>query len=78
MVILGCAALSMLAVGTVPSDAHRSSTYKSRKHSARARFFAPSRGTTSGECPCNGSNVCVGPRGGRYCITSSGNKRYGV
>ena len=34
--------------------------------------------TTSGECPCNGGKVCVGPRGGRYCITSSGNKRYGV
>jgi len=78
MVILGCAALSMLAVGTVPSDARRSSTYKNRKHSAHARIFVPSRGTTSGECPCNGGNVCVGPRGGRYCITSSGNKRYGV
>ena len=78
MVILGCAALSMLAVGTVPSDARRSSAYKSRKHSVRARTFVPSRGTTSGECPCNGGDVCVGPRGGRYCLTSSGNKRYGV
>lgn len=29
-------------------------------------------------CPCSGSNVCIGPRGGRYCITSGGNKRYGV
>lgn len=29
-------------------------------------------------CPCSGSKVCVGPRGGRYCITSGGNKRYGV
>lgn len=31
-----------------------------------------------GSCPCSGGNVCVGPRGGRYCITSGGNKRYGV
>lgn len=31
-----------------------------------------------GSCPCSGSNVCIGPRGGRYCITSGGNKRYGV
>ena len=31
-----------------------------------------------GECPCSGRNVCIGPRGGRYCITSGGNKRYGV
>lgn len=23
-------------------------------------------------------NVCIGPRGGRYCITSGGNKRYGI
>ena len=22
--------------------------------------------------------ACIGPRGGRYCITSGGNKRYGV
>lgn len=31
-----------------------------------------------GSCPCSGSRVCIGPRGGRYCITSGGNKRYGV
>ncbi|WP_411340307.1 SH3 domain-containing protein [Sphingopyxis sp. J-6] len=31
-----------------------------------------------GACPCSGPNVCIGPRGGRYCITSGGNKRYGV
>lgn len=29
-------------------------------------------------CPCSGSHICIGPRGGRYCITSGGNKRYGV
>ena len=29
-------------------------------------------------CPCSGGTVCIGPRGGRYCITSGGNKRYGV
>ncbi|MEZ0472667.1 SH3 domain-containing protein [Luteimonas salinilitoris] len=27
-------------------------------------------------CPCSGSTNCYGPRGGRYCITSGGNKRY--
>jgi len=31
-----------------------------------------------GSCPCSGARVCVGPRGGRYCITSGGRKRYGV
>lgn len=29
------------------------------------------------ECPCGSGSVCVGPRGGRFCITSSGKKRYG-
>ncbi|MBH2886588.1 SH3 domain-containing protein [Serratia marcescens] len=31
-----------------------------------------------GSCPCSSGNICIGPRGGRYCITSGGNKRYGV
>lgn len=29
-------------------------------------------------CSCSSGSVCIGPRGGRYCITSGGNKRYGV
>ncbi|MGF6329349.1 hypothetical protein ABH909_002227 [Pseudomonas sp. BS3782 TE3695] len=29
-------------------------------------------------CACSSGSVCIGPRGGRYCITSGGNKRYGV
>ena len=29
-------------------------------------------------CPCSSGNICIGPRGGRYCITSGGNKRYGM
>lgn len=31
-----------------------------------------------GSCPCSSGRVCVGPRNGRYCITSGGKKRYGV
>jgi hypothetical protein len=31
---------------------------------------------SSGSCSCSSGRVCVGPRGGRYCITSGGNKRY--
>ena len=27
-------------------------------------------------CPCSGGEVCTGPRGGRFCYTSGGNKRY--
>lgn len=36
---------------------------------------AASAGSTHG-CPCSSSGNCYGPRGGRYCITSGGNKRY--
>lgn len=28
-------------------------------------------------CPCGSGHVCVGSRGGRYCISSGGGKRYG-
>ena len=56
----------------------------SRRHAVSKRQGASrsrrgSGGGYSGSgCPCSGSQVCIGPRGGRYCITSGGNKRYGV
>ncbi|AUF98913.1 SH3 domain-containing protein [Pseudomonas sp. NPDC087612] len=40
-----------------------------------ARSTSPEYGSS---CPCSSGRVCIGPRGGRYCITSGGNKRYGV
>lgn len=46
--------------------------------SRRSRSGSASYGYGAGSCPCSGSNICVGPRGGRYCITSGGNKRYGL
>ena len=27
-------------------------------------------------CPCSGPKLCTGPRGGRYCLTATGQKRY--
>lgn len=27
-------------------------------------------------CPCGGVDLCEGPRGGRYCLTDAGAKRY--
>jgi uncharacterized protein YraI len=50
---------------------------RSTRRQSRARS-APSYNYGGGSCPCSGRNICVGPRGGRYCITSGGNKRYGV
>jgi len=51
-----------------------------RKHrrSSTSRRSRSSFSYGGGSCPCSGGNVCIGPRGGRYCITSGGNKRYGV
>lgn len=28
-------------------------------------------------CPCGYGLVCVGPRGGRYCLRPDGSKKYG-
>jgi len=58
------------AAAAVPTRSHAAHRL-SRKHHH-------SSGYGGGECPCSGGNVCIGPRGGRYCITSGGNKRYGV
>lgn len=27
-------------------------------------------------CPCSGAVICTGPKGGRYCTTESGGKKY--
>lgn len=27
-------------------------------------------------CPCSGAVICAGPKGGRYCTTESGGKKY--
>lgn len=27
-------------------------------------------------CPCESGLICTGPRGGRYCITAAGGKKY--
>ncbi len=43
---------------------------------ARAPRRVPPAPNYSGGCSCSSGNYCTGPRGGRYCITASGNKRY--
>lgn len=42
---------------------------------ARGLVAAPPK-SAAGDCSCRSGNVCVGPRGGRYCLTDSGNKSY--
>jgi len=56
----------------LPVTSNSKSTKKQRKHSS------PSSSTSDGGCVCGSGQVCTGPRGGRYCITSGGKKRYGV
>jgi uncharacterized protein YgiM (DUF1202 family) len=50
----------------------RTPNYSTTKRPRRDR----STHNSSGSCPCSGHSNCIGPRGGRYCITSGGNKRY--
>lgn len=52
-------------------------TYR-MSHRSRRSNGVRSYNSSGGSCPCSGGNICIGPRGGRYCITSGGNKRYGV
>lgn len=56
-----------------PAKASRAS---SRRKPSRSRRGGG--GYDGSGCPCSGTKVCIGPRGGRFCITSGGNKRYGV
>ena len=58
------------------SSGHSTRQSKHRRNRAGASS-APATYFDAG-CPCSGSRVCIGPRGGRYCITRSGRKRYGV
>jgi hypothetical protein len=55
--------------GTAPETRSRRSSWSRPRRSG---------GSSAGGCPCSSGRVCIGPRGGRYCITSGGNKRYGV
>lgn len=49
---------------------------KRAQEQAYEKQYGSSGGYHGGGCSCAGSNACYGPRGGRYCITSGGNKRY--
>lgn len=34
------------------------------------------KAASTAACPCSSARNCTGPRGGRYCVTSGGNRRY--
>lgn len=58
---LSCLALVLAALVAMPAVA------VSTKQTSR-----PSEAS----CPCDSGRICTGPRGGRYCITKTGKKRY--
>jgi hypothetical protein len=63
------------AIPKKPAPAPATTAATARAAAAPARSSKPIP-IYSPSCPCSGANYCVGPRGGVYCITSGGNKRY--
>jgi hypothetical protein len=43
---------------------------------AQPAASAPLVTTTDGECSCRSGRYCIGPRGGVYCLSDSGQKSY--
>jgi hypothetical protein len=75
----GCYKAPVAAVGSGssrPSQARATAAQSSRLRSNYAAPAVRPGGGYSSQCPCSGSDVCIGPRGGVFCITSGGNKRY--
>ena len=71
----------LLSLGPLAVAADSSSTKQSTAKPPAATATKPATSTTkttpkATSCPCGAGKVCIGPRGGRYCINSSGNKRY--
>lgn len=49
--------------------------YKPKSTQVKQKRNKP-RSVYSSGCSCGSGSYCYGPRGGRYCITSGGNKSY--
>jgi uncharacterized protein YgiM (DUF1202 family) len=61
------------------TSSQRQATARSSESRPRgsSRAAPRSRPSVGGACPCGSGRVCVGPRGGRYCLNSTGTRRYG-
>jgi hypothetical protein len=51
-------------------------TIKTAPRSSSETVKGGSYSDSGSDCGCGGGNFCYGPRGGHYCITSGGKKRY--
>jgi hypothetical protein len=63
-------------VGCSAAKPKRSTKTATARTDVTPRTYVPRNSFSSGSCPCSGAYNCTGPRGGQYCITSGGNKRY--
>lgn len=45
-------------------------------HQAKQSAKTAGTATSSAACDCRSGNLCTGHRGGQYCVTPSGQKRY--
>lgn len=60
------------------SDQLKTNNYKSHTISKSKINYSKNKSANiyNNSCSCTVIDYCVGPRGGHYCITSGGNKRY--
>lgn len=70
-------AIGLTGLCLVTPDASAKPKRKRRAKGFAGGIPANRKEVEAGEsCSCRSKRVCVGPRGGRYCITSGGRKRY--
>lgn len=70
-------ALGVLALLLAAPAAEAKGKRKRRGRGLAGGIPAHRKDAEPGEsCSCRSKRVCTGPRGGRYCITSGGKKRY--
>ena len=66
VVIIGAAAIAAGAGWLAKEQAGEAQAGEAQAGEARA----------AQGCECSAGAVCIGPRGGRYCLTAAGNKKY--
>lgn len=73
-----CNAENCYQVYIQPTSPTKASSKPSQNYNTPI-YYTPTpsvRPSYGGACPCSGSYRCTGPRGGKYCYTSSGKKSY--
>lgn len=79
----GIALLTVVTCKIVRNSRNLSTPIREQLTAAHNHHYSPppapaSKDSDGAHCSCATRSVCYGPRGGRFCITSGGNKRYGI